>query len=472
VEGDTVLAFNWQNWPRTELLEVEISEGQHLVDLATGQPVPLDIIFTRDGYRRVRFLAESVPPMGYRGYAIRSLQPPAESESERLKGETIESAFYRLRVDPASGGIVSLFDKAAGRELVDAKAEYKLNQYLYVSGGEGSLILNHNFGTPPAELRIASATEVRIEEILKTPFGQRMTVVMKAPNTPELRSEYRVYDRIKRVDIVNTVDKEETRAKEAVYFAFPFAARQPGFECQIQNGWVRPNADQLPGACREWFTPQNLVHVRDGDFSVAWASPDAPLVTLTDINRGKWPTHLAIDNGHLYSYVMHNYWFTNYRARQGGRFVFRYSLTSGADLGREALSRFDADTRAPVFAYPFVSSFSARVGGKGRPFPAKSGSFLEVAGEHVQMVVLKQAEDGAGWILRFRETAGREGEAMVRLPHLKVEEAHLCNGVEVNQRRLELNGNEFTVPCKPNQYVTVRVQARWEGQPSAGEAER
>ena len=38
------------------------------------------------------------------------------------------------------------------RELVDRAAPYKLNQYLYVSGGEGSLILNCTFGTPPAKL--------------------------------------------------------------------------------------------------------------------------------------------------------------------------------------------------------------------------------------------------------------------------------------------------------------------------------
>ena len=40
--------------------------------------------------------------------------------------------------------------------------------------------------------------------------------------------------------------------------------------------------------------PQDLVHVFDGNFSVASATPDAPLVTLTDINRGKsYPTCLS-----------------------------------------------------------------------------------------------------------------------------------------------------------------------------------
>jgi len=72
--------------------------------------------------------------------------------------------------------------------------------------------------------------------------------------------EYLLYDNIKRVDIVNTIQKDETRAKEAVYFAFPFAPpilawnTNPEWLGSAQRG---PN----PGACREWFTPQNVVHV-------------------------------------------------------------------------------------------------------------------------------------------------------------------------------------------------------------------
>ncbi len=277
----------------------------------------------------------------------------------------------------------------------------------------------------------------------------------KARNTPSLRSEYLLYDRLKRLDIVNTVEKTETRAKEAVYFAFPFAAEKPAFEFQIQNGWCRPNDDQLPGACREWFTTQNLVHVSDGPFSVAWSTPDAPLITLTDINRGKWLDYLPITNGHVYSYVMNNYWFTNYRAQQGGRFVFHYSLTSGRGLGREELARFDADTRAPVLAYPCVLSSAARHARVDRP---PVGSFLRLDAPNLEVVTLKAAEDGEGCILRFREIAGRTGQAELKVPTLRVQEARLCNGVEDDQRTLPATAHSVTVPYKPNQFTTVRLK--------------
>ena len=458
VDGSSILAFNWQNRPRTAPLEVELNRGDQLVDLADNQVVPMDIYFEQDGWRKVRFLARDVPAMGYKAYAIRGLDAAAHKANEQLEGDTIENQFYRLTVDSQTGGLKSLFDKTENRELLDASAPYKLNEYLYVSGGEGSLILNFTFGTPPANLTIHEPEKVTMTKITQTPLGRRLIVETKSKNTPKIVSEYLLYDAIKRVDIVNTFEKDEVRAKEAVYFAFPFAAQTPALEYQIQNGWCRPNDDQLPGACREWFTPQNVVHVRDGDFSVAWATPDAPLVTLTDINRGKWPAHLPIKNGHVYSYAMNNYWFTNYRAQQGGRFVYRYAITSGRDLDREALARFDEDTRTPVVAYPFLASFSAAISQAGRPMPAGGGSFLTCDAPNLEMVTLKEAEDGEGFILRFREIAGRSGDAELKLPLFKVGAAHLCNGVEVNQRKLALAGDTVKVPYKPNAFTTVRLK--------------
>ena len=467
VDGSSIIAFNWQNRPRTAPIEVEIGSGEELVDFADNQVVPMDVFFERDGWRKIRFVAANVPAMGYKAYGIRGLDAAKHKPNEKLSGETIENSFYRLTVDKQAGAIASLFDKSENRELADAKAPYQLNEYLYVSGGEGSLILNCTFGTAPANLQIETPTSAELVENVKTPLGQRIVVVTKARNTPRIRSEYLLYDQIKRVDIVNTIEKDETRAKEAVYFAFPFAAEKPGLEYQIQNGWCRPNDDQMLGACREWFTPQNLVHVSDGSFSVAWSTPDAPLVTLTDINRGKWLSHLPIANGHVYSYALNNYWFTNYRAEQGGTFVFRYAITSGRGLSREDLARFDEDTRTPVFAYPHLSSFSAAIAQSGRPMPGGGGSFLTLDAPNLEIVTLKEAEDGDGFILRFREIAGRSGEAALRFPVFRIREAYLCNGVEENKQKLVANHDAVTVPYKPNAFITVRLKTEPSAQKTA-----
>lgn len=466
VDENTIFVFNWQTRPRTAPVETELGEGSYLVDLATGEPVPLDTVLKKDGYLKVRFLAEDVPAMGFRGYEVRLLAPPGdEKEEEEKKPDapqkpnwSIENAHYRLTVDEKTGAVQSLVDKAAGRELADQEADYGLNEYLYVRGGDDSLILNLTFGSAPAELTIDEPNAARLVENVRGPFGQRIVVETSATNTPLIRSEYRIYDDLKRVDIVNTFTKEETRDKEAVYFAFPLATAKPDVEYQIQNGWIRPNSDQLPGACREWFTPQNLVHVLDGDYSVAWSTREAPLVTLVDINRGKWLSHLDITNGHVFSYVMNNYWFTNYRATQGGTLTFHYSLTSGNKLSREQLADFDVDTRTPMLVYPYLSSFSARIHQQGRRLDAGSGTLLELDAPNLQLVMLKAAEDGDGYILRVLETAGKSGQAVLKSPLIPLQDAYLCNGVEVNEEQLSATSDSVTFPYKPQQFTTVRLR--------------
>ena len=89
--------------------------------------------------------------------------------------------------------------------------------------------------------------------------------------------------------------------------------------------------DQLPGAGKEWFSVQHWVAAEQDGVSAALVPVDAPLVCLGDIVRGTWPAKFTPRSGAIFSYVMNNYYFTNYAAGQGGDFNFRYVFTSGKE---------------------------------------------------------------------------------------------------------------------------------------------
>ena len=91
--------------------------------------------------------------------------------------------------------------------------------------------------------------------------------------------------------------------------------------------------------------------------------------------------------------------------------------------------------------------------------PAGGGSFLTWDAPNLEMVTLKEAEDGDGFILRFREIAGRGGETAVKLPTFRVGEARLCNGVEDNQQKLVVSRDTVEVPYKPWAFTTVRLKS-------------
>lgn len=461
VDGNTHFAYNWQPWERSNPIELELSDSEYLVDLEKDEPVEYDVLYENNGYRKIRFIAEDVPAMGYKGYAIRSLQDPVEQQEERIKvpDNIAENKYYKLTIDKETGGISSLIDKSEGKEMADAESSYGLNEYLYVSGGENSKVLNHGMGLPPADLTINRPGSARIVENVETAVGHRIVVETSSMNTPTIRSEYRLYDNMKRIDLINTIQKKSTYDKEGVYFAFPFNIDQPEVAYQIQNGWLRPNKDQLPGAAREWFTTQNLVKAADNNgYTIAWATPDAPLFTLTDINRGKWPEHLDINNGHVFSYILNNYWFTNYKASQGGEFEFSYSITSGNNLSNKELAQFDADIRKPIKGYSLLSTWSAAtVKAENRPLSPEKGSFIDIESSNLQFITLKKAEMGEGYILRLRETNGTKGQTKISSSHFEIKEAYLTNGVEENNEELEVSNNTIEVPFEKNNFITVRL---------------
>jgi alpha-mannosidase len=51
--------------------------------------------------------------------------------------------------------------------------------------------------------------------------------------------------------------------------------------------------------------------------------------------------------GTIFSYIMNNYWDTNYRAGQGGHFKFHYILTSSSSTDVSALSRMGWEEVTP-----------------------------------------------------------------------------------------------------------------------------
>ena len=64
------------------------------------------------------------------------------------------------------------------------------------------------------------------------------------------------------VEIINTLDKQRIAAadyrskegKESLNFGFPFAVPGGQVRLEVPFGVIRPDADQIPSACKNWFT--------------------------------------------------------------------------------------------------------------------------------------------------------------------------------------------------------------------------
>ncbi len=307
--AEALMVFNTSSWTRTEV--VLFPAGQSLVgDQVTdikGNAVPSQRLSTGE----LAFLAEDIAPFSSKKYLLNagSAQPQGTAKAE---GCSLTNGILSLNLDEHYGAIASLKMTGLESDLVDHANGVGLNDYFYVPG------------TDPAGAKRSGATKIFVKET--GPLVASLVAESTAPGCRKLTREFRVYSGVDRIDLLNTVDKEKVREKEGVHFAFPFNV--PDGVMHMDTPWavVRPEADQLPGSCKNWFTVQRWVDLSNQDYGITWTTTDAPLVEVGAITaETPWIRNLAPTQT-LYSYVMNNYWFTNYKADQEGPTPFRYTL--------------------------------------------------------------------------------------------------------------------------------------------------
>jgi len=383
----------------------------------------------------------------------------AVAKPQTSKDLTVENRFYRIKIDENSGALGSIFDKQLQRELVDPHSPYKFGQYLYVTGGDGSTrVINPYPAWPMSKLTVHSSSNGKLLGVEQTPWGQTIRTSSSSVNTPKIETEILLFNDQKKIEFRYRVHKEYTTAKEAAYFAFPVAVSRPSFNYASQQGWVDPEKDMFKGGSAEWFSVHQWMAVHDTHLAVGIVPLDSSLASFGDINRGNWPPEFRPQSGTIFSYAMNNYWDTNYRAGQGGDFVFRYALTSASGLDGRALTRLGMDAMQPVELNYVVSQ--DKVGDPPRPLPAQGEGFLRTSGEDIALVTWKRAENGNGSILRLAEIAGHPTETTVKFLHSTIASARLCSGVEDDKDNVPVDGDSIHLAFKPFQVLTVRVIER------------
>ncbi|HNQ90525.1 MAG TPA: polysaccharide lyase family protein [Verrucomicrobiota bacterium] len=361
----------------------------------------------------------------------------------RVEGFTLTSASSAvarsvvLRLDERTGAIASL--KFGEHELVNSAAPTALNDYFYLPGSDLKGLQRNG--------------PVKITAKETGPLIASLVVESAAPGCRRLTREYRLHALRNDVEIINTVDKARVRTKEGVHFGFGFNVPDGVIRMDVPWAVVRPELDQIPGACKNWFTVQRWVDVSNDRFGVTWLTPDAPLVQVGGItanligsqtNPDAWIDRLEPTQT-IYSWAMNNHWHTNYRSDQEGPTVFRFYLLPH-EGGFDAV---EAARAAQQIAQPLLA-LPARGALPGQPRVRVVSDSTSGA---VQVTTLKPAEDGKGWIVRLFGVSGKPARARLEWADPAPKRLWLSNAGE---RPLEQVDGPVAVPAWG--IVTLRAE--------------
>jgi alpha-mannosidase len=381
--------LNTLSWPRTELVTLPAEDllpvAVRVVD-EEKKAVPSQRLASGE----LVFLARNVPPFGARLYHI--IGDAADTRGQAVaQGLTLDNGVIHLRVDEKTGGIVELTAKGLKGNFADTSGGEALNEYLYLIGDNLKDVQRNG----PVTVRVGE----------KGPLVASLIVESAAPGCKKLVRELRVVAGLDYVELINTVDKERLPAKsymakegkESLNFAFPFAVPEGDVLLDIPLGVMRPDKDQMPSACKNWFTVGRWADVSNRRQGVTWVTLDAPLVQVggltarllnSQTNPDVWRKHVE-PTQKLYSWAMNNHWGTNYRAYQEGPTVFRFILRPHGKRDPAEASRFAMGFSYPLLAVP------------GLDTAPTVAPLLSVKPDDVLVTALKPSDDGRALIVRL-----------------------------------------------------------------------
>jgi hypothetical protein len=157
----------------------------------------------------------------------------------------------------------------------------------------------------------------------------------------------------------------------------------------------RPEADQVKAACKNYFTPEKWVDISNQNYGITFITHDAPLIEIgditTDANAVGWSGTIR-PSSVIYSYVMNNYWGTNYKAEQSGKTTFRYTIQPhGMFLSAES-EKMAAQESEPLVVVPLKSSKN------------ESSSLFTILNQGIVVTALVPLNDG--YLIRLFNAGG------------------------------------------------------------------
>lgn len=396
--GVPVVIFNPLSWVRSEPIIIDaqlpqaITAGVSVRD-SLGRPLLAEIVCQDRLADRVklRVLATDLPPLGY---TVLDLLPFAASEPKILptplkaSKTELENEYLRVTIDPTTGCITSVVNKA---DQMDIIAEGGLANLLQAFVDEPK---KYDAWNIDSDYERVGWDLKEIEDITVPETGPVRAIVKirKRFRNSVIVQDICLYAGIPRIEIHMQVDWKERHI--LLKAAFPVAVKNPSATYEIPYGTIQRSTTHLTPEDKAKFEVPAL---RWGDLSdsdrgltilnTSKYGYDArgSTIRLTLLRSPAWPDPRADEGVHSFTYALYPHkgdWKTGGSMRQAYEVNFP--------------------------SIPIVSS--AHRG----PWPAIQ-SFISLEPTNVILTVVKKAEDDEALILRFYEYEGKPSEVRVTL---------------------------------------------------------
>ncbi len=453
----------------------------------SGVAVSRYVDITQAGRARRGVLAHDVPPYGYRLFPAEQLVTTAGRTANPVRARADANAVYlespacTVTIDRKSGRWISYLVKDAPGELVPP-GEAPNTPCVYVVRPACEIVLGkyipdlYDGTSHPGSFVPWPAASVPALTWGDDFQGSAMcSVEHRIEGIPWMIQQYRLSEHHAGVSIVNTllrtcVTQPALRsaltdflpASGVMYFHFPFVLLEPYVEYEAPGKILRPAEEQFPGSCHDFVAVQRWCALRNPRGGVLLTLPDTPLIDIGSVGLLRFKARLDSHPSALFvRAVTLKDWggpdespYTHTHD-----FVFRFGVSFIADdpAGQPDMTfRAQAHRRAVQDTTPLLQ-FVPRPGEPGSG-PGDVHRFLAVTPDTVEVLTMKPAEAGNGWIIRLREATGVRTEAHLVFPGLRILACRTAMMTEEPGLPVPFTDNEVTIQCAPFAIVTLLLE--------------
>ena len=266
---------------------------------------------------------------------------------------TIEATPHRL-VTPfvhieydAPHGITKWLDAHGGRDLVARDAAHAPLSLVYdvtpvaanddpAAMAQARSKMGRNRKGPGAQQHVSTMESAEVTEV--GPLFATVRLRYRVAGARYVHVLLTAFADLPRVGVRVRIHKDSVWEPENLYLSLPFAtgAGSQALWVEKAGALVRPRQDQLPDTLTDFYCIQEGFALQSDGYGVAVATPDAPLLQLGPLEYGRrmlmGHPALATEPLRPYSWLMTNYWETNFEASLGGFYEFRYHVEWGPHL--------------------------------------------------------------------------------------------------------------------------------------------
>jgi len=390
-EGIPLVIFNQLFWERTEPVTGEVTlqkdSGSIKIQDNQGAEIPFQIIERREIddqiLYRFLFIAEKIPSFGYKVFRVVNSDRASEFKTSlSVRENEMENEFFKIKINPRTGWLESVYDKLKAREALQGNAnvlQAVVDEPESMSAWELGLKDQFwNIGEEGARIKPVEPGPMRGVVRVKNIFRNSSFV-----------QDIILYDRIPRIDFRLNLDWQERNLM--IKASFPLNLKNKTADFEIPFGYVTRKTDGTEVPAIRWvdFTDES------GDYGLS---------LLNDCKYG-----FDIKENNLRLSVIHGATSPDPEADRGVHELM-YSLYPHRGTWKESNSA----RRGYEFNNPLLLK-------KAMVHPGKlpsSSSFLKIEPENVIISALKKEAGyyNSGIILRLYEAFGQKAEVKIDFP--------------------------------------------------------